>query len=54
MYTLGPLHVPTQSEAIIEVPHKRLLIGSAHSKDLTCVPGGSLMFGLASSPHPRL
>ena len=54
VYTLGPLNVPTQYEAIIEVPHKRLLIGSAHSKDLTCVPGGSLMFSFAFSPHACL
>ena len=55
-HTLGPLNVPIQSEAVIEVlkPHKQLLIGSAHSKDLTCAPRGSLAFGFASSPYARL
>ena len=49
-HTLGPLNAPIQPEAAIEVlsesltrrPHKRLLIGSARSKDLTCAPRTSV------------
>ena len=55
--TVGPLNVLIQSETIIlrflsQILTQKLqtqhLIGPAHSKDLTCVPWGSLVFGFAS------
>ena len=57
VHTLGPLNMPILSEAIIEVsgpefdtkPYKQLLIGSTCSKDLMCVPRGSLAFRLFAS-----
>ena len=48
------LNVPIQSEAGIEVPRKGLLIGSAHSKDLTCAPRGSLAFCLFTFARLRV
>ena len=48
----------TESEAVIEVSESDLetlimaFIVLARSKDLMCVPRGSLVFGFTSSHHP--
>ena len=52
-HALGPLNVLIQSEAVIEISESyfdlETFTGSAHLKDLTCVPRGSLEFCLFTS-----